>query len=210
MEPVARHIGRGAANVFDTQVAAGFVGLAYPVSLSKLVMDKVGAKLGKGLTFTHWDQRPLSNMQLRYAADDVRYLLAVHADLVASLDALGHTEWAAAEMATVCDPDQFGFDPDTAVHRVRGGSGLPPRNGAVLRELCVWRDTQARAHDVPPRAFLKDEVLIDLARQPAKSTERLAKVRGLPRPVEQAYGGRDRRRHRPRARHAARPAAAAE
>ena len=188
VEPVHRHIGLAAANVFDTQVAAGFVGLAYPVSLSKLVMEKVGAKLGKGLTFTHWDQRPLSNMQLRYAADDVRYLLAVRDDLGRQLDALGHAAWAAAETAAVCDPDQFGFDPETAYLKVRGGGGLPPKNMAVLRELSVWRDTEARAHDVPPRAFLKDEVLLDLARQPAKSTDRLAKVRGLPRPVEQAYG----------------------
>ena len=188
VEPVHRHIGKGAVNVFDTQVAAGFVGLAYPVSLSKLVLDQVGAKLGKGLTFTHWDQRPLSNVQLRYAADDVRYLLAVREDLGRQLDALGHADWAAAETASVCDPDQFGFDPDTGYLRIRGGAGLPPRNMAVLRELSVWRNTEARAHDVPPRAFVKDEVLLDLARQPVKSAEKLAKVRGLPRPVEQAYG----------------------
>ena len=188
IEPVFRHVGRPAANVFDTQVAAGFVGLAYPVSLSKLVLDKVGAKLGKGLTFTSWDQRPLSPMQLRYAADDVRYLLAVRDDLGRELDALGHTAWAAAETAAACDPTGFGFDPETAYLRVRGGAGLPPRNGAVLRELVIWRDAQARDHDVPARTFLKDEVLLDLARQPAKSVERLAKVRGMPRPVEQAYG----------------------
>ena len=50
----------GRRNVFDTQIAAGFVGLPYPVSLSKLVLEMTGVKLGKGLTFTHWDQRPLS------------------------------------------------------------------------------------------------------------------------------------------------------
>ena len=188
VEPVYRHVGRPAANVFDTQVAAGFVGLAYPVALSKLVLDRVGAKLGKGLTFTHWDQRPLSGMQLRYAADDVRYLLAVRDGLGRELDALGHTAWAAAETAAVCDPTGFGFDPDTAYLKVRGGAGLPPRNAAVLRELSIWRDGQARAHDVPQRTFLKDEVLLDLARQPAKSVDKLARVRGMPRPVEQAYG----------------------
>jgi ribonuclease D len=188
VEPVFRHVGRPAANVFDTQVAAGFVGLAYPVSLSKLVLDRMGAKLGKGLTFTNWDQRPLSPMQMRYAADDVRYLLAVRDELGRQLDALGHTAWAAAETAAVCDPASFAFDPDTAYLKVRGAGGLPPRNGAVLRELAIWRDAQAREHDVPARTFLKDEVLLDLARQPAKTLDRIAKVRGLPRPVEQAYG----------------------
>ena len=90
IEPVVRHLGRSPANFFDTQIAAGFCGLPYPVSLSKLVGELTGAKLGKGLTFTHWDQRPLSPMQLRYAADDVRYLPAVRAELGRRLDANGH------------------------------------------------------------------------------------------------------------------------
>lgn len=189
IEPVHRHTGRAAANVFDTQISAGFVGLAYPVALSKLVAETVGGRLGKGLTFTRWDQRPLSAMQLRYAADDVRYLIAVRDVLGGELDRLGHAEWARAECAAACDPAGFGFDPATSYHKVRGGSGLPPRNQAVLRELTIWRDGRARAADVPPRAFLKDEVLLDLARQPLKSTEKMDRVRGLPRPVQQDHGG---------------------
>ena len=188
IEPVHRHTGRPAANVFDTQISAGFVGLAYPVSLSKLVAEVVGGRLGKGLTFTRWDQRPLSNMQLRYAADDVRYLIAVHDLLGRELDRLGHAEWARAECAAVCDPAAYGFDPATHYLKVRGASGMPPRNQAVLRELAVWRDTCAREHNVPARAFLKDEVLMDLARQPIKSVDRLDRVRGLPRPVELDHG----------------------
>jgi ribonuclease D len=81
LEPVIRHLDRPGQNVFDTQISAGFVGMAYPVSLSKLVKEITGARLGKGLTFTHWDQRPLSNQQLKYAANDVRYLPAIRAEL---------------------------------------------------------------------------------------------------------------------------------
>ncbi len=188
VEPVVRHLGREPANLFDTQIAAGFVGLGYPVALSKLVFEMVGAKLGKGLTFTHWDQRPLSAMQLRYAADDVRYLPALRERLRERLDALGHGPWASEESARLCDASQYRFDPDTQYLRVRGAASLQPRNLAVLRELVIWRDTNARAHDVPPRAFLKDEILIDLSRSPVKSVEKLDRVRGLPRPVEQAHG----------------------
>jgi ribonuclease D len=189
IEPVYRNAGCRAANIFDTQISAGFIGLAYPVALSKLVGELVGAKLGKGLTFTHWDQRPLSASQLRYAADDVRYLVAVRNEIGKRLDALGHTAWAREECESLCDPSQYGFDPQSHYLRIRGSNGLPPRNQAVLRELTIWRDARAREHNVPARAFLKDEVMLDLARSPVKTIEKLDRVRGLPRPVEQAHGG---------------------
>lgn len=190
IEPVIRHLGQAPANIFDTQVTAGFVGLPYPVSLSKLVNELTGARLGKGLTFSHWDQRPLSAMQLRYAADDVRYLPLVREELRKRLEALGHARWASEECAALCDTSLFRFDPETQYLRVRGATSFQPRNLAVLRELTAWRDAAARADDVPPRTLLRDEVLLDLARNPVKSVEKLNRVRGLPRPVEQAHGRR--------------------
>jgi ribonuclease D len=188
LEPVFRHTRRPAANVFDTQIAAGFIGMSYPVSLSKLVREITGVPLGKGLTFTHWDQRPLSASQLRYAADDVRYLVAVREEIGRKLKTLGHTDWAAAECQTLCDPEQYRFDPEHQYHRVRGASSLQPSGLAVLRELVIWRDSCARMHDLPPRSFLRDEILIDLARNPVKAVEKLARIKGLPRPVEAAHG----------------------
>ncbi len=188
IEPVVRHLGRGPVNVFDTQISAGLAGLPYPVALSKLVLELTGARLGKGLTFTHWDQRPLSAMQLRYAADDVRYLPLVRAEIARRLEALGHGPWAAEECAAQCDPSLYGFNPETQHERVRGSGSLAGRNQLILKELVAWRDAAARVADVPPRSFLRDEILIDLSRTPIKSIEKLERVRGLPRPVEAAHG----------------------
>jgi ribonuclease D len=188
VEPVHRLTHKPAANIFDTQIVAGFVGLAYPVGLSKLIYELLRVKLGKGLTFTHWDQRPLTGMQLKYAADDVRYLLAAHDLLDKRLQALGHASWARQECDSLCDPSRYGFDPQHDFLRLRGAGGLSPQGLSVLRELMIWRDSAARAHDVPARSFLKDEILIDMSRSPIKSIEKLARVKGLPRPVEAAHG----------------------
>ena len=143
VEPVFRNCGKSVANLFDTQICAGFIGLAYPTSLSKLVLELIGAKLGKGLTFTHWDQRPLSAMQLKYAADDVRYLIAVHDSLNQKLQSQNHAQWARIECESLCDPTQYGFNPNTNFLRIRGGNSLPPRQQSVLKELTIWRDTCA-------------------------------------------------------------------
>src|SRR5439155_8810558 len=79
-------------------------------------------------------------------------------------------------------------DPETSYQRIRGSGTLSPQGLAILRELTIWRDATARAHDVPPRAFLKDEILLDMARSPVKTVEKLERVRGLPRPVEAQHG----------------------
>jgi ribonuclease D len=188
LEPVVRHLKREPAEVFDTQIAAGFAGMPYPVALSKLVAEVVGAKIGKGLTFTSWDHRPLSKAHLRYAADDVRYLPAIYEVLVPKLEAAGHLGWARQECAERCDEATYIFDADTHAGRVRGAKGLTGKQKLLLNELVVLRDAGARQNDVPPRTFMKDEVLLDLVRRPPKSTDHLKNVRGLPRPVEQEYG----------------------
>jgi ribonuclease D len=188
VEPVFRLVGAPPANIFDTQIAAGFIGLPYPLSLLRLVHELVGVRLGKGLTFTSWDQRPLSSQQLRYAADDVRYLPAARAELRRRLEASGHAAWAAEECGHLCRGSPSRFDPDESFLKIRGAAGMEARNLAVLRELAIWRDSAARAADVPPRTFLRDEVLVGLAKSPATSAERLSRVRGLPRSVESEHG----------------------
>jgi len=183
-------IGRPPANVFDTQIAAGFAGLPYPVALAKLVSALLGASLGKGLTFTHWDQRPLSDVHQRYAADDVRYLLALRSELEPRLESRGHLAYAQAECAVLTERATFEPDPRQLYLKVRGANDLKPRHLAVLRDLVVWRDTAAREHDLPPRTFLKDEMLVRLARIAPSKPRDLAEFRGLPRAVIEGEGGR--------------------
>jgi ribonuclease D len=190
VEPVIRLTGREPHNLFDTQLAGGFVRMAYPISLSRLVAEVMDVVLGKGLTFTHWDQRPLTAVQLRYAADDVRYLPAIRAELGSRLKAAGHLQWAREEFDSMCDASHYGFNPDVQYLRVRGSHSLKGQGLAVLRELTIWRDEAARAYDLPPRTFLRDEVLMDLAKSPVKSIDQLRRIRHLPKPVEQEYGER--------------------
>ena len=188
VEPVVRHIGKEPTNLFDTQIAAGFAGLSYPIALARLVLEICGASSARALTFTHWDQRPLSAMQLRYAADDVRYLPAVHDAISKRLETLGHAPWNRQECDAMCDASQYVFDPQTQYLKVRGANSLTPQGLAILRELTIWRDAAAKEEDVPPRSLLKDEILLDMSRNPTRTKERFCAVRGLPRPVEDRHG----------------------
>ncbi len=187
VEPVVRN-GRVPVNIFDTQIAAGFIALPYPLALSKLLRQMLDVHIGKGFTFTHWDQRPLSSVQLRYAADDVRFLPALRVAMADRLAATPHAPWVLEESAQLADPARHTFEPARDYIKIRGAGGLPPHNLSVLKELAIWRDQAARTDDLPPRSFLRDEILIDLARRPIRSESDLARVKGLPRPVESRHG----------------------
>ncbi len=188
VEPVARLTGQPVRNALDTQIAAGFCAMAYPTSLAKLVLELTGIALQKGLTFTFWEQRPLSNKQMRYAADDVRYLPAAMIELKKRLDKTGHINWVRAECDLLCNPANYGFNPDTAIEKVRGAGSLDARQLNVLKELVLWRDAAARAADLPARSYLRDDVLVELCRSFPKKPEQLNRVRGLPNPVIAEHG----------------------
>jgi ribonuclease D len=169
LEPVVRALGRPPANVVDTQLAAAFVGQPYPASLHRLTEELLDVRLGKALTFTQWDHRPLSARHRRYAADDVRYLPALDAEITRRLEALGHAGWCAQECRQLNEVSPYRFDPEAQFWRVRGAERLDGRGLGALRALFILRDEMAREHDVPPRTLLKDELLVALSRTPPRS-----------------------------------------
>ena len=188
LEHVWRAIGQIPQNVLDTQVVAGFLGLNYPASLAKLVGEFAGIKLQKGFTFTDWTLRPLSSSQLKYAADDVRFLPAIATAMRERLERVGRLGWATQECAERCAEAKPGFDPETSWQRVRGSGSLDGKPINVLRLLVTWREALAERADVPARTFLKDEILVDICKARPKSTDKLASIRHMPRPVIEHHG----------------------
>jgi ribonuclease D len=85
------------ANVFDTQIAAGFAGFSAQAGYLGLLHDVLKIRLAKSASFTRWDQRPLTAEQLRYAREDVEYLLPLADDLQRRLVDRGRLDWARAE-----------------------------------------------------------------------------------------------------------------
>ena len=184
LEPVHRFLGQAPANVFDVQIAAGFAGLPYPLSLAKLVGEFLGLELGKGLKFSQWDRRPLTAIQLRYAANDVRFLPVIRARLGDRLRETGNEAWSAEECGTLAEPSLYDFDPDQQCLRVRGWDRLDSGGLARLRALVIWRDALARRSDVPPRALVADRLLISLSRDPTETAADLVRAGSLPRSLE--------------------------
>src|SRR5690606_230452 len=150
-------------------LAAAFAGLAYPMSLDKLVMALAGVEPGRGAKFSQWNRRPLTPVQLRYAANDVRYLPLLRSMLGDKLDAMGNTDLAATRCSELSARSLYEFDMESQLRRMRGIEWFDARQIAVLRALLVWREAAAIEQDVPPRSLLRDEILVDMARTPVMS-----------------------------------------
>lgn len=165
--------------VFDTQPVASVLGFGDQVGYARLVQEVLGVELPKDQSRSDWCRRPLDEVQLRYAYDDVIYLDALYRELSGRIDTLGRRDWLAEEFAALVDPATYRTEPDEAWQRVKGRQHLKGIRLAILQKLAAWREERAIARDLPRRWVMKDEVLVDIARRPPDSVDGLSKIRGL-------------------------------
>ena len=176
-----RDAGRLPQTVFDPQIAAGLVGFGYPLSHANFVRRVFGIRLAGSEAYTDWGRRPLASQQLKYAADDVRYLLAGRRELLDRAGSMGRVEWLRSEFEGLLDRvSQAGQQ--ERWWKTPGLSRMDGRILAVLRELWRWRDNRARTADLPPRRVLGDDLMVDIARRSPRNVGNLFALRGMDRP----------------------------
>jgi ribonuclease D len=173
--------GKPPAKVFDVQVAAGLSGMSWPIGYAGLVSELLGHRMNKGETLTDWRRRPLAAAQLRYAFDDVRFLLPAHKKLTDRLTRAGRLDWAEEEFETFTNKAVADDVTAERWRRVKGTGGFDPRGLAAVRELHAWRDGFAHRVNRPARMLMRDDVLAEIARRLPKSLDDLQNLRGLPR-----------------------------
>lgn len=172
--------GAPAAPVFDTQVAAGLLGFPAQVGYGEIVRQLLGVELEKGHARTDWAARPLKPAQLAYAADDVRFLGPVAAELRSRLDAAGRLAWVMDDCAPLTDPATYSASPEDAWRRFKGLERLRPEERAVIRALARWREERAMRRNLPRGWVLPDEAIREIARLRPRTVPALAQAGSLP------------------------------
>lgn len=164
--------------LYDTQIAASFVGYATP-SLTLLVGGELGAAPAKGDRLTDWLRRPLTAAQLTYAAADVEYLFALHDRLEDKLVELGRSEWAAEACEELRTRPLGGSEPDDAWLRLKDARSLRARGRAVAQAVAAWREREARRLDIPVRQVLPDLAVLGISQRQPTTLDDLAHSRGV-------------------------------
>ena len=168
--------------LFDTQIAAGFLGMATP-SLAALHERELGIRLPKSSRLTDWLVRPLGAAQLDYAASDVAHLLEIHDQLSGRLSERGRSAWAEAEFELLLARDRGPRNPEEAWRRIKEARHLRGSAVSVARSVAAWRERRAAEIDQPPRFVMADIAVVAVAQSTPQSGEDLARVRGVDRGI---------------------------
>lgn len=166
--------------LLDTQIAAALLGYAPQLGYAALVKELFGVELAKSHTRADWSRRPLAPEYLRYAAEDVEYLLPSYDLLAKRLATEGRLGWAEEDALDLLDRSLYAPDPDAAVYRLKGARYLRGRPRRAAENLAAWREREAVRLDRPRQWILKDTVLLALAVAGPTGEAALARTAGLP------------------------------
>ena len=174
-----RDAGMGVANLFDTQIAAAFLG-ERSLGLGSIAEKYLGLKLPKEHQRADWGERPLSEGMKEYAATDTAHLPELRDRLRAELEARGRMAWAQEEFRRR-EGTRWTESEDTreAFLKMKGARDLPPRGLAILRELYAWREGVARERDQATFRVLGNQSLLEMSARPPADMRALTSVTGV-------------------------------
>jgi len=172
LEVVWQRANRMPPHLIDTQVAAALLGYPPQVGLEGLLKRTLDVELGESFARTDWSRRPLPEAPLRYALDDVRYLLSAWQQLDDGLAKLGRRDWAREDCARILAEPPVA-DATAVWARIKGVHGLSLASQCAALALVRWREAAAQRSDRPRRWLLADEVLLAIAAALPRDAEAL-------------------------------------
>ena len=175
-----QQLGQPPQRLFDIQIAEGFRGCSYPLSYSVIVRRNINCGVDDSQTRTDWTRRPLSEAQLKYALEDVKYLIDIYQTQSVWLEKHSRLNWAETEVLRLIT-DIRSDDDAEPWERLSGAHKLKRRNLAVLQNLARWRETEACRQNRPVRRIMRDDLLVDLARRQPQTEKQVLATRDLNR-----------------------------
>jgi ribonuclease D len=180
LEVFQRWLGIVPSPLFDTQIAAAFAGLGFGLGYANLIKSLLTIEIPKEETRSDWLQRPLSAAQLKYAALDVAHMLIVYGKLLQSLKTSERLEWVKSDCADLVENARKADNFVEAYQKVGFAWKLRPQELHILKELCIWRETEARARNIPRNRLIKEPSLWEIARKRIQDSAQLQRVPDIP------------------------------
>lgn len=175
-------------NVFDTQIAAGLLGIGASVGFASLCQTLLGVELDKSETRSDWVARPLSADQITYAANDVFYLSRLYPLLLKQIDTRKLSGIVEQETERTIDSICTPSDPEFYYLKLRGAWRLEVAQQTQLQQLAAWREKQAVGDNIPRSWVLPDKLMQLVVERQPETVSQLYSIPGMPPKLVKKYG----------------------
>ena len=174
--------------LFDTQLAAALLGYAKGIGYGNLIREVLNIELEKGHARTDWKRRPLTDEQLKYAADDVIYLAKVYEIFMVRLKEINNLNALDEQHASLCRVETYLPDPDKIWKKIFAARRLNGEKQEIIRKLVAWRENTAREKNRPRKWIVPDHVLVEVAKRLPNSKEELLRIDKVGEKTVNRYG----------------------
>ncbi|HHS99597.1 MAG TPA: ribonuclease D [Thiomicrospira sp.] len=175
------------AAIFDTQIASIFRKHGDIAGFARVIENELNTKLDKSQTRTNWHHRPLTDKQIDYAIDDVRFLAPLYEKYLQELSA-EQLQAVSEDCELLLDESLYKPAPEKAGTKVKGTKGLKGKGMAIVNTLAEWREIHAIEHNKPKKWVMSDEVIVHIAKRPPKTSQALYKVPNIKASSVKGYG----------------------
>jgi ribonuclease D len=151
-------------NLFDTQIATGFISHTYPISFQNLVEKEFRVTLNKSFSVTDWEARPITPQQLNYALNDVLYLPELHQRLTAQLSDRDRLHWCQEEVVKLETVQYYETDTPKDLLKSTLNTQLNRQERIFLVRLLGWRLEEAKRRNVTKEMVLPSKTLTVVAK----------------------------------------------
>jgi len=169
--------------IYDTQIGAAFLGYGLSIGYKNLMDTLFDVDLPKGEQRSDWLQRPLTDKQLAYAAQDVTYLIEVYHQQRKTLTDKGWFSWVEEEIQALLNKQRRNVSPADAYLRVKGANRMTLDQVQVIQRLAEWREVEARSRDIPRGFILKDPQILGIAQALPSTSKELSRTEDIRRRV---------------------------
>lgn len=162
------------SNVFDTQIGIGFLTGDLQTGYQKTLAETLDIHVDKGESQSDWLQRPLTHEQEQYAADDVRYLLALYDTIKQQLTE--QNLWYYADEDSKSYASELyatSQQADDELYLSVADFRYNRQQLAILQTLCAWREQLAKSTNKPRTFILRPQALQEIAEKPPHSMKQL-------------------------------------
>ena len=176
--------------IFDTALAARVLGLPR-TGLKDLLETELEVFIQKDEQRSDWSNRPLAAEQLRYARQDVQWLIPLYQKLRQRLEELGRLSWheEECERARFAEPTAKSFDTE-GWRKVKAAKTLGARGRSVMAAIWQWREEEAQRRNVPAFRVARPDVLARVAKvadaHGMKSPDKVRGFRFLPPNIDRS------------------------